>query len=102
MRKKIPELHYRSSRICRVLGNPTAYELLKVLAENEMRPTRIASEFGLSVQTICDALRSLRQLDLVRYETRRDGKYYFIKDTAILSAMREVERLVRRIRTREY
>jgi DNA-binding transcriptional ArsR family regulator len=102
MRKKIPELHYRSSRICRVLGNPTAYELLKVLAENEMRPTRIASEFGLSLQTICDALRSLRQLDLVRYETRRDGKYYFIKDTAILSAMREVERLVRRIRTREY
>lgn len=102
MRKKIPELHYRSSRICRVLGNPTAYELLKVLAKNEMRPTRIASEFGLSLQTICDALRSLRQLDLVRYETRQDGKYYFIKDETVLSAMREIERLVGRIRTKEY
>ena len=102
MRKKIPELHYRSSRICRILGNPTAYELLKVLAKKEMKPTRIAAEFGLSLQTICDALRSLRQLDLVRYETRRDGKYYFIKDAVVLSVMREIERLVMRIRTKEY
>jgi DNA-binding transcriptional ArsR family regulator len=84
------------------LGNPTAYEILKVLAKTEKKPSQIASEFGLSLPTICDALRSLRQLDLARYETRQDGKYYFIKDAMILSAMREIERLVRRIRTREY
>jgi DNA-binding transcriptional regulator GbsR (MarR family) len=67
-----------------------------------MKPTKIAYEFGLSLTTICDALRSLRQLDLVRYETRRDGKFYFIKDEMILSAMREIERLVKRIQTKEY
>jgi hypothetical protein len=67
-----------------------------------MKPTKIPYEFGLSLTTICDALRSLRQLDLVRYETRRDGKFYFIKDEMILSAMREIERLVKRIQTKEY
>ncbi len=102
MRKKIPELHYRSSRICRVLGNPTAYEILKLLKNAEMKPTEIASLFGLSLPTICDTLRSLRQLDLVRYETRKDGKFYFIKDAKILEVMREIEWLVIRIRTREY
>lgn len=102
MRKKIPELHYRSSRICRVLGNPTAYEILKVLTKTQMKPTEIASKFGLSITTICDALRSLRQIDLVRYETKRDGKYYFIKDETILSAMNQLEYLVRRLRTKEY
>ena len=102
MRKMIPELHYRSSRICRVLGNPTAYEIVKLLKNTEMRPTEISSAFGLSLPTICDTLRSLRQLDLVRYETRQDGKFYFIKDVKILEVMHKIERLVIRIRTREY
>jgi DNA-binding transcriptional ArsR family regulator len=102
MRKKIPELHYRSSRICRVLGNPTAYEMLKILANSKMRPSEIASEFGLTLPTICATLRSLRQLDLVRYEARNNGKFYFIKDEKILSVMHEIEQLVELIRTREY
>jgi len=28
------ETHYRASRFCRVLGNPTAYEILKILAKS--------------------------------------------------------------------
>jgi DNA-binding transcriptional ArsR family regulator len=102
MRKKVPELHYRSSRICRVLGNPTAYEVIKTLARGKKKPSEIAAEFGLSLPTICVVLRSLRQLDLVRYEPQRDGKLYFIKDENILAVINQLETLVKRIKTKEY
>ncbi len=102
MRKKIRELHYRSSRICRILGNPTAYEILKTLSRGKKKPSEIAADFGLSLPTICTALRALRQLDLVRYETESSGKSYFIKEEAILAVMKQLENLVRRIKTREY
>ena len=102
MRKKVPEIYYRSSRICRVLGNPTAYEILKTLAKGERRPSEIAGEFKLTIPTISDALKSLRQLDLVRYETRVDGKAYFIKDKMIITIMSQLEILVKRIKTVDY
>ncbi len=102
MRKKIPELHYRSSRICRVLGNPTAYEVLKALSRSVMKPTEIARKLRLSIPTISVVLRSLRQLDLVRYESVVDGKKYSIKDSMVLSVMNQIETLVRRLKTIEY
>ena len=102
MRKKIPEIHYRASRICRVLGNPTAYEVLKTLAKNNMQPSELANIFGLSVPTICDVLRSLRQIDLVRYITVDRGKVYFLKDLKILSVIEQLEHLVKRIKTVDY
>lgn len=102
MRKKIPELYYRSSRICRVLGNPTAYQTLKLLHRQKMRPTELARKLGLSIATISAVLRSLRQLDLVRYVTEHKGKRYFIKDEKIIDVMKTIEQLVTRIRTKEY
>ncbi|MGB3340379.1 MAG: winged helix-turn-helix domain-containing protein [bacterium] len=102
MAKKIPELHYRSSRICRVLGNPTAYEIMKMLAKKSMNPTQIACEMKLSIPTISAVLRSLRQLDLVRYETAGNGKNYFIKEKKIQSVMRHIENLVSSIEKGKY
>lgn len=102
MRKKIPELHYRSSRICRVLGNPTAYEVLKILRRKKMHPGKLAEKLGLSRATISDVLRSLRQLDLVRYITEENGKQYFVKEDAIHGVLQALEHLVTRIRTKEY
>ncbi|UCC10936.1 MAG: winged helix-turn-helix transcriptional regulator [candidate division WOR-3 bacterium] len=102
MRRKIPELHYRSSRICRVLGNPTAYETLKLLHRRKMHPSELAQKLGLSLQTISAVLRQLRQLDLVRYVTEQRGKRYFIKDETIIDVMKNIEHLVSRIRSKEY
>ncbi len=102
MRKKIPELHYRSSRICRVLGNPTAYEILKSLGKSRKQPSEIATDFKLALPTISAALRSLRQLDLVRYEVVGKGKIYFVKDETILAIMNQIEYLVKRIESGEY
>ena len=102
MKSKVPELHYRSSRICRVLGNPTAYQILKTLTRSRKTPSAIAGELKLSLPTISIALRHLRQIDLVRYENLREGKVYFIKDDIIASILNQLEVLVKRLRSREY
>ncbi len=101
-RSKIPEIHYRASRICRVLGNPTAYEILHLLKNNALRPEEIAAKMGLSTSTVSLTLRSLRHLDLVRYMVKWKKRIYWIKDDKVLSVMADLEKLVRRIKFREY
>ena len=102
MAKKIPELHYRSSRICRVLGNPTAYEIVKLLVRQPLKPTQIASGLKLSVPTVSAVLRSLRQLDLVRYKTDEHGKIYSIKEPQIKVVLRNLENLINLIDKGKY
>ena len=102
MKRRVSELHYRSSRIFRVLGNPTAYQIIKSLAKGKKKPSNIAQELKLSLPTVSNTLRNLRQLDLVRYENLKDGKVYFIKDEMIVSVLDKVELLVERIKTHEY
>jgi len=83
------------------MQSPTAYEIIKVLGCRKMRPADLANDFGLSRQTICDALRSLRQLDLVRYEISKYGKFYTIKEKQLPVAITELERLVKVIQGRK-
>lgn len=95
-------IRYRASRICRVLGNPTAYEILYLLRNNMMRPEEIAETLGLSISTVSLTLRSLRQIDLVRYVVKWKKRIYWIKDDKVLTVLSELEKLVRRIKFREY
>ena len=67
-----------------------------------MNPTQIAGEMKLSIPTISAALRSLRQLDLVRYETDERGKKYSIKEPQIKVVMRKLESLVNSIEKGKY
>ncbi|MGB9721438.1 MAG: ArsR/SmtB family transcription factor [bacterium] len=101
-RKKIPENHYRASRICRVLGNPTAYEMLQLLKNNMMRPEEIAEEMGLNISTVSMTLRSLRQIDLVRYMVKWQKRIYWIKEEQLVNVMNELDKLVKKIKFREY
>jgi DNA-binding transcriptional ArsR family regulator len=101
-RSRVPELYYRSSRICRVLGNPTAYQILKILIKNRKAPSALADELKLSLPTISIALRHLRQIDLVRYENLREGKVYFIKDDTVVSILNQLEVLVKRLSSGDY
>ncbi len=102
IRKKIPEDHYRASRICRVLGNPTAYEMLHLLKNKQMRPEEIASTLGVSISTVSLTLRALRQIDLVRYIVKWKTRIYWIKDEQVITVMNDLEKLVKRIKYREY
>jgi DNA-binding transcriptional ArsR family regulator len=98
MKRKMLETHYRASRFCRVLGNPTAYEVLKILAKSKKTPSELANEIGLSLKTISDTLRNLRQVNLVRYTTKKNSKIYALKDKFLPSALANIERYVKKMR----
>ncbi|UCC12200.1 MAG: winged helix-turn-helix transcriptional regulator [candidate division WOR-3 bacterium] len=97
MKKKIPEQRYRASRICRVLGNPTAYETLHVLEKGRQTPSQLAHKLGLSITTISAVLRTLRDLDLVRYEIKWRQRHYWLKTGQITTSMRQLEQVVKTI-----
>jgi DNA-binding transcriptional ArsR family regulator len=97
MKKKIPEQRYRASRICRALGNPTAYETLHLLEKGKQTPAQIAHKLGLSVATISAVLRTLRDLDLVRYEVTWRQRHYWLKTSEITVLTRQLERVVKTI-----
>jgi DNA-binding transcriptional ArsR family regulator len=94
MKQKIPEIRYRASRICRALGNPTAYEVLTLLRAQKRIPEELADLLGVNVATISQVLRVLRNLDLVRYEVRWRQHIYWIKASGVKTVMRDLERLV--------
>ena len=103
MRRKMPETQYRASRFCRIMGNPTAYQITHYLIKKKRSsPTELVSKIGLSLQTICDTLRNLRNIDLVRYETVNKNKVYFLKDEKIVDILEDIEELVRRARFRNW
>lgn len=68
---------YRQSRLCRLLGNPVAFAVVQLLAENrQMSPSEIAKAVGRSVSRISNVLAALRLADVVRYETEgRQARY---------------------------
>jgi len=101
-KKKIPEVRYRASRVCRVLGNPTAYELLHILQQGKRTPDELASLLGVTISTVSHVLRSLRQLDLTRYDVRCKQRIYWIKEEAVNTVMLLLEDLIKRIKTKEY
>ena len=64
---------YRQSRLCRLLGNPIAFAVVQLLAENkELKPSEIARAVGTGVQRVSNILSALRLAEVVRYDT--DGK----------------------------
>ena len=92
MKSDMPETRYRASRFCRVLGNPTACEILKILAQSEKIPTDLANDLGLSVKTISETLRNLRQVNLVRYTTKENREVCFPKDRLLLKILTYIEK----------
>ena len=68
---------YRQSRLCRLLGNPTAFTVVQLLAENrQMSPSAIAKAVGRSVSRTSNILAALRLAEVVRYETEgRQARY---------------------------
>ena len=53
--------------MCRVLGNPVAFAVVELLAENkELNPSEIARAVGRSVPRVSNVLGALRLADVVR------------------------------------
>ena len=100
-RRKVPETEYRASRVCRVLGNPTAYQVIKTLFHGAKTPSELAEELHLSLQTISDVLRNLRNIDLVRYEVKANKRFYWLKESTIVDICLDLEKFVKRIRIQQ-
>jgi len=102
MRRKMSETEYRASRVCRILGNPTAYQIMKSLFKGTKTPTELAKELGLSIQTISDVLAKLRNIDLIRYEVKIDKRIYWLKDQTIVNICIDLEKFVGKIRVQQW
>jgi DNA-binding transcriptional ArsR family regulator len=100
MKRKMPETQYRASRVCRILGNPTAYQIIRALGSTKKNPSELANEIGVSVQTISLTLRTLRNIDVVRYEPRLNQRIYWLKDAAVLDVLDSLEDFVERMRVK--
>ena len=74
------ERAYRQSRLCRVLGNPLAFSIVRLLAENkDITPSQIARGVGRSVSRVSHVLAALRMMEVVRYETNGKQASYRLK-----------------------
>ena len=66
----VDEADCRQSRLCRLLGNPIAFTVVRLLAEGkEMNTSEIAKAAGRRVSRISNILAALRLADVVRYQT---------------------------------
>ncbi len=97
-KQKMPETMYRASRYCRVLGNPTAYMILKCLGTTRKTPSKLSEELGVRLPTVSMTLKNLRQVNLVRYETEGTNKIYWIKDKTVLKMLAVAENLAEAMR----
>lgn len=97
-KRNMPETLYRASRCCRVLGNPTAYLVLRYMDEKRVSPSELSRRLEIHLTTISMTLRHLRQMDLVRYETRGREKEYWVKDIQVLRFLSALEDWVQSVR----
>jgi DNA-binding transcriptional ArsR family regulator len=97
-KQSMPETLYRASRCCRVLGNPTAYLIVRCLGEERKTPNDLSEELKVPLSTISMTLRHLRQMDMVRYETQGKSKEYWVKDRMLLSMLNTIEEWVESVR----
>jgi len=96
------EKRFRGSMICRVLGYPISYGIVKLLLEEgEMELDNIAAYVKRSRQATCSQLTKLRLTNIIRYDKKGQRTVYWIKypkETAQL--LEDCERLVSRISKR--
>jgi len=97
-KENMPETMYRASRYFRILGNPSAYLIIRSLGKKRKTPSTLSEELGIILPVISMTLRNLRQVNLVRYQTKGVNKEYWVKDQGILKIFDEAEKLAERIR----
>jgi DNA-binding IclR family transcriptional regulator len=101
----VEETWYRASRLCRILGNPIAFQILLALErEGPLAPGVLARRVGRSVATVSLTLAKLRAVELVRYDTAGGRPRYWVKQSpethAVLAALARFVRATARLRPR--
>ena len=100
---KIVEKRFRGSMICRVLGYPISYAIVKMLSESgEMTFKDLLKKVKRSKSTVCFHMTKLRMANIVRYEKKGAETIYWVKYPKETNAFLEscesmVKRIVQRI-----
>ncbi|KPK64780.1 hypothetical protein AMJ83_00920 [candidate division WOR_3 bacterium SM23_42] len=90
LEKPMKEELYRESRVARALGDPAKYVIADLLLRHgHLSVLEIARRIRRSKSTISHHLSILRGLDIVRYEAKSDGVYYWIKYPEELRAIQQ-------------
>lgn len=77
---KIIEKKYRGSVMCRILGYPITYAIVKMLLEHgPLELDDIVKEVKRAKNTVCEHLSKLKLANIVRYEKEHGKTVYFIK-----------------------
>ena len=70
MRKRMPETDYLTSRMCRVMGNHTAYQIIKLLFRKEHTAGELSQAPGIDLATISRICMLLKKfVELLRTES---------------------------------
>ncbi|UCG92377.1 MAG: winged helix-turn-helix transcriptional regulator [candidate division WOR-3 bacterium] len=78
--KPMKEILYRESRVAKALGDPAKYTIIDLLLRHgPINVIEIAKNVHRSKSTVSHHLSKLKSLELVRYEAKIDGVYYWIK-----------------------
>ena len=78
--KPMREILYRATRVAKVLGEPSKYTIIDLLLRvNPLTVSEIANKVRRAQPTVSYHLAALRSLEIVRYEARSAGVYYWIK-----------------------
>ena len=88
--------------VCRVLGYPISYEIVKMLLEHKsMTFNEITDRVKRSNSTICYHMSKLRYAHIVRYEKTPAGTAYWIKyPQEVKSIVKACEIMVKRVTER--
>jgi len=94
LNKPMKEALYRESRVAKALGEPARYVITHLLLKHgPLQVSEIVRRIRRSQPTVSHHLAVLRSLEIVRYDTKPEGIYYWIKYpkeiSQILECLRE-------------
>jgi len=79
-KKPMLEILYRESRVAKALGEPPKFSIVELLLERgPLTLLEISNSIRRSKATTCYHLSKLKSLEIVRYETKASGVFYWIK-----------------------
>ncbi len=92
----------RASQFCRIIGNPLAYRIVRMLDGRSRRPMELARALGVSATAVVNQLKHLKIAGIVRYRSsgvRRGGRKveYWLADRSLARRVEQLERCVSRI-----
>ena len=92
----------RASQFCRIIGNPLAYRIVRMLDGRRRRPMELAKALVVSATAVVNQLKHLKIAGVVRYKStgvHRAGRKveYWLADRNLARRVEQLEKCVGRL-----